>query len=147
MISLTSILMFVHLAALALGVGAATVKVVLLLGCRAGSAPVQAYLEVVRPITRLIVLGLVLMTLSGIGWLLLGYSFTPRLVLKLVLVAAIWVAGPVIDKVVEPRFKEAAQASGEPTSPGFTQAWRRYLAWEIVATTLFYLVIAVWVLG
>jgi len=147
MISWTSILMLVHMVGLALAVGAATVKLVLLLRCRADSARTQAYLELVRPITRLIILGLVLLTLSGIGWLLLGYPFTPRIMLKLALVAAIWVAGPVIDKVVEPRFKEAAQASAERASPAVVKARRMYLAFEGGATALFYLAIAVWVLG
>jgi hypothetical protein len=57
------------------------------------------------------------------------------------------VAGPVIDRVVEPRFKEAIQASAERASSAALKAWRMYLAFESGATALFYLAIAVWVLG
>ncbi len=139
-------LTLLHLIGLAVGVGAATVKLVLLLRCRADHAFVPAFVKVVKPITRQIVLGLLLLTLSGIGWLVLGYGFTPKLVVKLVLVGVIWVLGPVIDNVVEPRFLKLAPAAGEGVSAEFVHAQRQYVAIEAVATGLFYAVIFIWVL-
>ena len=62
-----SSLLLVHLVGLAIGLGAATAKLVLLFQCRADGAFVPTYLAVVRPITRQIILGLVLLLLSGIG--------------------------------------------------------------------------------
>jgi hypothetical protein len=59
-------LLLVHLVGLAIGLGAATAKLVLLFRCRADAAFVPTYLAVVRPITRQIILGLVLLLLSGI---------------------------------------------------------------------------------
>lgn len=53
-------------------------KLVLLFQCRADGAFVPTYLAVVRPITRQIILGLVLLLLSGIGFMAIGHSFTPR---------------------------------------------------------------------
>jgi len=147
MISLSSLLSVVHFVGLALGVGAATVKLVLLLRCRSDAAFVPVFLHVTRPVTRLIILGLALLTLSGVGWLLLGYPLTPLLKLKLGMVAAIWVLGPLIDNVVEPRFKSLAPAPGEAATPAFVRARGRYLALEILATLLFYVVIVVWVRG
>jgi len=146
-ISWSSLATAVHLFGLALGVGAATVKLVLLLRCNADPAFVPVYIKVSRLITRQIVLGLGLLTLSGIGWLLLGYPFTPRLVVKLVLVAAIWVIGPVIDNVVEPGFRRLAPEHGEPPTPAFISSYKRYLALEITATLLFYVIIVIWVLA
>ena len=146
MFSLASFLTFTHLVGLALAVGAATAKLVLLLRCRTDTGFTRVFIEASRPVTRLIILGLVLLTLSGVGWLLLGHGFTARLVVKLVLVAVIWVLGPVIDNVVEPGFVASAPATGEPPSPAFRSAFRRYLAFETVATGLFYAVLAVWVL-
>jgi hypothetical protein len=82
MLLLSSILSLTHLIGLALALGSATVKLVLLARCSADQAFVPVYLKVARPITRQIVLGLVLLTLSGIGWLLLAYAITWHLILK-----------------------------------------------------------------
>lgn len=144
--SLPSLLSLAHLVGLALGVGSATAKLTLLLKCRSDDAFLPAYLAVVRPVTRLIVLGLALLTLSGVGWLLIGYRFTPLLVAKLVLVGAIWVIGPVIDNLVEPQFKKLAPRPGESPSPAFVRVRQRYLTLEMVATGLFYVIVVMWVL-
>lgn len=146
MISSWSLLSLLHLLGLALAVGSATVKVVLLMRCQSDPTFVPVYIKVVRPVTRLIISGLVLLTLSGLGWVLLGYQFTPRLVVKLVLVGAIWVIGPIIDNVVEPGFRQLAPVSGEPASPAFARIQKRYLALEAAATLLFYVIVVIWVL-
>lgn len=88
---------------------------------------------------------MVLLTLTGIGWLLLGYPFTTRLLVKLLLVAMIWVMGPLIDNVVEPRFQKLAPAPGKPNSSAFIRIQKQYLALEISATLIFYIVIVMWV--
>jgi tetrahydromethanopterin S-methyltransferase subunit D len=146
-ISLSSLLSVAHLVGLALGVGSATVKLVLVLKCHADHAFVPVYIKVARLITRQIVLGVVLLTLSGIGWLLLGYQFTPLLIVKVVLVAAIWVLGLFIDNVVEPRFQKMAPGPGEPVSPAFIRIQKQHLTLEVIATLLFYLIIVIWVRG
>jgi hypothetical protein len=146
MLSLPSLLAFAHLIGLALGVGAATVKLALLFRCSADAAFVPVYAKVVRPVTTQIIIGQILMTLSGLGWLLVGHPFTPRLVVKLVLVAAVWVLGPMIDNAVEPGFLRLAPAAGESPSPAFVRIQRRYLTLEVLATGLFYLIIVIWVL-
>jgi hypothetical protein len=122
------------------------VKVTLLLMCRADNAFASVYLSVARPITRLTIVGLVMLTLSGIGWILQGYTFTPSFVVKLVLVGVIWVLGPVIDNVAEPRFKALAPAAGEPATAAFIQSYRRYLSLEVMATGLFYVITVMGVL-
>jgi hypothetical protein len=144
---ISSLLSVAHLIGLALGAGAATVKLVLLLKCRADPAFVPVYIGVAKLITRLIVLGLALLTLSGIGWLLLGYRFTPLLVVKVVLVAAIWVLGPFIDNVVEPKFQTLAPRAGEPAAAAFLLIQKQYLSLELIASLLFYIVIVLWVLA
>jgi len=138
MVSSWWFLSLAHLLGLVLGLGAATVKVVLLLRCRASSVFAPVYLQVARPITRLIILGLALLTLSGIGWLLLGYPITSLLVTKLVLVAALWILGPVIDNVVEPNFAKSVPATGQPVSEEFVRSQARYVGLELLALLLFY---------
>ncbi len=146
MVSMSSILSLTHLVGLALGVGSATVKLVLLIKCKRDFALVPVYLKVARSITKQIILGLALLTLSGIGWLLLGYPFTLQLGIKIVLVVVIWVLGPVIDNVVEPKFQRLAPEHGETASSEFIRIQKKYLALEVVATGFFYLIIGIWVL-
>ena len=146
MVSLSSLLMLIHLLGLSLGVGAATVKLILLFKCNSDYGFVPAYLKVTKMITKLIILGLVLLTLSGIGWVWLVYPFTPKLIVKLIFVLAIWVIGPIIDNAIEPKFRELAPASGEQASPEFVKIQKKLLTLEIIATGLFYLIILMWIL-
>lgn len=145
--SLWSLLSLLHLIGLAGAVGAATAKMLLLLRCRSDRAFLPAYLQVAPTLTRLIVTGLLLLTATGVGWLLLGYGLPNLLIAKLVLVLAIWVLGPIIDKVAEPAFRQLASQPGGADSPAFPAVQRRYVAIEVTATLLFYAVIVLWVLG
>jgi len=140
-----SLLSVTHLVGLALGVGAATVKLVLLIKCTTDHTFVATFNKVARLITRQIILGLILLTLSGIGLVLRGYPFTPLLTFKVALVAVIWVLGPIIDHVAEPKFRQLAPEPGERPSPEFAVAQKRYLLLEVIATLLFYIVIVAWV--
>ena len=147
MISLPAVLTVVHLLGLALGLGSATAKLTLLLRCRADHELVPVFLKVTRLLTRQIVLGLALLVVSGIGWILIGYPFTPLLITKLVLVGAMFVMGPIIDNVVEPKFKALAPATGEAPSPEFMRAQNRYLGLEVAATAMFYVIVVMWVMA
>ena len=100
-----SLLLLVHLVGLSLSVGAASVKMVLLYRTHADPTFCSTYLAIVRPITRFIIVGLILLTISGIGWLWLGFRLTPLLSTKIVLVLAVWALGPYIDNVVEPKWR------------------------------------------
>lgn len=144
--SLPALLSLAHVLGLVLGAGAATAKLTLLRRCRADPALVPGYIAGAPHLTRLILVGLVLLLLSGVGWLISGYPFTPLLVVKLTLVAGIWVLGPVIDKVAEPRFRELAPGLNQPASPAFLQAQGRYFLLELAATGLFYAIIVMWTL-
>jgi hypothetical protein len=139
-------LMLTHLIGLAWAMGAASVKLALLLRCQRDRSLIHVYLRVVGSVTRQLVAGLILLTVSGIGWLFVGHPLTRILVVKLVLVAAVWVMGPVIDKVAEPRFLRLAPTAGEAISSELVRAERAYVALEVVATGMFYLIVAVWVL-
>jgi len=147
MISLSSLLLLAHLIGLALGIGSATAKLTLLIRSRTDSGALSVYLQIIKPLTRQIILGLILLTVSGVGWLLDGYPFTQILIVKLVLVAAIWVLGPVIDNVVEPEFRKLAPLADESPSPAFARIYRRYLLLESIATGLFYVIVVMWILA
>ena len=146
MVSLPSLLSLTHLIGLALGLGSATGKLALLFKSRADRTFIPVYLAVIKPLTRFIVLGMILLTASGAGWLLLGYAITKVLAIKLILVVALWLLGPFIDNVVEPRFRKLAPVTGEPASPAFLLAQRQYLAVEVIATATFYVIVVMWVL-
>jgi hypothetical protein len=136
----SQLLALAHIVGLALGVGAATVKLVLLLRCRSDPARIAAFLEVSGAITRIIIVGLVLLTLSGVARMYPGFSFTPPLAAKSALVLLLWILGPCIDKVIEPAFVKFAPRTGEPVSAAFLQAQNRYWAAEVAATGLFYVI-------
>jgi len=123
-----------------LGVGAATVKVILLIKASSNHEFVPIYIKAAKPVTQLIVLGMILLTLSGIVWLLDGYPITSELIVKLILVASIWVLGPVIDNAVEPKFRKLAPAN-LPASSEFILVQKKFLALEITATAIFYVII------
>jgi hypothetical protein len=135
-----------HLLGLVLAVGAATIKIVLLMKCKSDYSLIPVYLKVVRPITRILITGLILLTLSGIGWLLTGYPFTGALIIKLSLVLAVWILGPVIDNVAEPKFRDLAAVADNSVSADFIKARNNYLTLEIIATGIFYVIMIYWVL-
>lgn len=141
---MTELLTAIHLLGLSLGLGAATTKTVLLLRCGADPELIAAYLRVHRPVTRVILTGLALLTLSGIGFFLIGVSLSADLVVKLVLVAAIFVLGPLIDNVAEPRYAKAVPRPGGSPAPEFAGARRLYVTLEVTATLLFYVITAFW---
>jgi uncharacterized membrane protein len=146
MTMLPPLLTVLHLVGLSLAVGAATVKLTLLLRCRTDAALLQAYFAVARPVTKLIITGMVVLALSGSGWLLVAHDLTPVLTVKLVLFGCVFVLGPIIDNVAEPRFRRLAPPAGEAASPEFLRARTQYLALEIAATGLFYAIVVLWVL-
>ena len=146
MILLSTFLYIAHIVGVALGVGSATVKLVLLFKTKADKDFIPVFLKVVKPITRLIISGLVILTLTGIGWLIMGYTFTPLLIAKITLVAFTWVLGPIIDNVVEPKFVKLAPGPEEQATPPFVSAHKQYLALELTATSLFYISLVIGVL-
>ena len=146
MISLHAVLTVVHLLGLALGLGSATAKLTLLLRSRADHEFVAVFLKVTKLLTRQIVLGLALVVVSGIGWILIGYPLTPLLITKVLLVGSMFLMGPVIDHVIEPKFKALAPQMGEAPSPGFLRTQTRYLGLETAATAMFYGIVVMWVM-
>lgn len=142
----TALLSTAHLLGIALALGAATTKTVLLLRCGADPGFIAAYLALRKLVTRIIIAGLILLVLSGTGFLLVGAPLTGRLVAKLVLVGAIVVLGPVIDNVAEPRYARSAPGPGASVTAEFLGARRLYVGLELTATLLFYVVVAFWTL-
>ncbi len=127
-----------HLAGLALGGGAAAVKVALLLRARRDQAFVPAYFAVAKIVTGLIVLGMAILTVSGgVRMWLYRPHLTSAMTVKLVIVLALWVLGPVMDKVIEPPAERLAPGPGEARSPAFIAAQGRHLRFEWLMISLF----------
>lgn len=141
--TLPTLLFVSHLFGLAIGLGGATAKLVLVLRCYRDHTLISSYLRVSASLTREIIIGLVILALSGIGWLVSGYGFSTLLIVKTVLVVAIFVIGPIIDNVVEPRFRKLAPADGAAPSLEFQAAFKHLLGFEIAATALFYVIFAI----
>ena len=78
--------------------------------------------------------GILILTLSGIGWLIYGYSNSPLFILKFVLVGLMWLLGPIIDNVFEPRLVKSAPMPGESATPDFIRVQKMHQVLEIMAT-------------
>jgi hypothetical protein len=146
MISLLSLFTLIHLIGLSLAVGAATLKVIFLFKCRADYSFIPIYIKVAKVITNLIIAGMILLTLSGIGWLIYGYPISTELIIKLVLVSAIWILGPVIDNIVEPKFRQLAPTADQTATQKFLRARNKFMTLEIISTAIFYAIIIMWIL-
>lgn len=146
MLILSKILMIVHVIGLVLAAGSAIIKLILLFKCKADYKFFPAYFQVAPLITRLIISGMILLTLSGIAWIIIGYSLEPLLILKIVLVAFIWILGPIIDNVAEPKLKKMALVPEQTLTADFAQIQKQHLVLEIAATVLMYAVVIVGVL-
>lgn len=146
MFTFSTLLGIFHLIGLSLAVGSATVKLVLLFKCNSDYEFVSIFVRISRPVTKIIISGLILITLTGIGWLIAGYSFTPMLIVKIVLVGLVWILGPIIDNGIEPKFIKLAPKPPESPSPGFVSILKQYLAFETIATGLFYVITVMGVL-
>jgi len=146
MINTWLILLLLHLLGLSLGVGAATVKITLLFKCISDQKFVPIFVATSKPITKIIILGLILLTLSGIGWIILGTPFTTLFIIKLTLVLALWVLGPIIDNVFEPKYLSLIPVSDQPVTKVFIKAKKNFIIMETLATGLFYVIMVIGVL-
>ena len=140
------LLVLTHLLGLALGVGCATVKLLLVLRSHSNYEFFHIYFKVSKLITKLIVVGIIFLTFSGIAWLIMGYPFTMLLIIKLILVGLIWALGPIIDNVIEPKLEKLVALPGQTFSPAFVRIHKQHLALEIVETVLMYLITIIGVL-
>lgn len=146
MISYWLILTLSHLIGLELAVGAATVKLALMMKGKSDPQFIPIFLKVSRPITRIIISGLILLTLSGIGWILAGTSFTTLFIVKIVLVLVVWTLGPLIDNAVEPKYVKLAPVAGNEISAEFISIQNKLILLETIATLDFYVIIVLGVL-
>jgi hypothetical protein len=141
---MNSLLPVVHLLGLALATGAATVKAAMAFRALREPDFVRNFLSSRKLVAKFIILGLILVTVSGIAWIVQGYPWSALLIAKVVIVVLMWVVGPIIDNVLEPRLEKLAPAGGQAPSSEFAAQQRTHLGAEIAATILMY---AAFVLG
>ena len=142
---LSTLLPLIHLLGLAMAVGVGAVKVLLLIKCYKDHSLLQAYFRLVKPMTGMLIAGFILLTLTGIAWIVMGYPFTLLLGVKVALVVLVWIIGPYIDNVVEPVLVKLAPQPGEKASAEFLAVQKKHLILETVAEGLFILIIIIWV--
>ncbi len=133
-------LLLAHLFGYGLALGGSTAKMILLIRARSDHRRYPVFFQVSKTLTVLIILGMLLATLSGVGWLLTKYPLREILITKIVLVVLIWILGPVIDNVAEPALRKNYPAEGQALFPAFLHARDRHFVLELVATLLMYAV-------
>ena len=140
MYTVSNYLLLIHLVGIALAVGAATVKLNLVMKANSNSELFSSYFQLVKPITKLLILGMILLTLSGIGFIIIGTSLSTLLIIKMILVLFMWILGPVIDNVFEPKLQKLVVAHDSTLSASFVQAQKQYLLVEVLATSVMYVI-------
>ena len=136
--TLAILLLLVHLIGFALSVGAATVKLFLVVRLNKHPEFFTQYTREVRLITKQIITGIILLILSGIGWMVWDHPFTTLLIIKLLIVAIVLCIGPIIDNVYEPRLVKASPLPNEVPSKDFVHLLKQYMRVEFFATFLMY---------
>lgn len=146
MLVLSEILYVVHVIALTLAAGAALVKLLLVFRCKKDYTFYTDYFKVAPLLSKLIITGMILLTLSGITWIITGYALEPLLIVKIIIVTAIWIIGPIIDNRAEPRVEKLFPSPGVEPSAEFVGAQQQHLQLEIIATILMYAALIIGVL-
>ena len=104
------------------------------------------YFKLAPLLSKLIITGMILLTLSGIAWIIIGYSLELLLILKIIIVAGIWIIGPIIDSRAEPKVKRLYPSPGAEPSAEFTRSQQQHLLLEIIATAMMYAALIIGVL-
>jgi Na+-transporting methylmalonyl-CoA/oxaloacetate decarboxylase gamma subunit len=136
----------VHVIALSLAAGTAFVKLLLVFRCKKDYTFYIVYFKLAPLLSKLIITGMILLTLSGIAFIITGYSVAFLLILKIIIVAGIWIIGPIIDSRAEPKVKKLYPSPGAQPSAAFTRAHQQHLLLEIIATIMMYAALIIGVL-
>jgi len=140
-----TIFVFIHVVGLAFGLGGVTANVVLMIKARFDKELASIMSKVSKTIGPLIFLGLVLLTLSGIGFVRLGYPLTRTLIVKLHLVAVLWVESLLIS-YLSSKLGRLAPKLGKPPSLKFLSTRRKMQALVAVGVVLWYTTTALGIL-
>lgn len=141
---LRTLFIFVHLIGLAFGVGGVTANAILMIKTRSNKEFTPIIMKAVVLIGKLVFFGLVLLTVSGIGFLYLGYPLA-RLTVKLFLVGALWIEGPLVHYFTS-RLAKLVPNPSQPASPEFLSIKRKTQVIGMIGVILWYMTTALGVL-
>jgi hypothetical protein len=133
-----SIIGLIHNLGLAFGVGGATANLALMMKSRSDKEFTPVFMKASEPIAKLTFLGLILLTLSGIGFFVLGYPEKQLLLLKHILVAVLWVSGLLMMFVYQPRLGRLAPKPGQPPTTEFFSVQKIVQALGMILLILWY---------
>ncbi len=136
----------IHLFGLAFGVGAVTVNLILMMRSRSNKDFAPVFMRASKPIAMLVFLGLILLTLSGIGFAALGYLEKQLLLAKHILVAVLWVNGLFVMFSLSPKLIKLAPKPGQPLKQEFLSIQRQVQVMGTLGIILWYTitVMGVW---
>ena len=135
--NLRTLFILVHTFGLAFGLGGVTINVALMIKARFDKELASVMSKVSKIIGPLIFLGLVLLTISGIGFMRLGYLLTRTLAVKHILIVALWIEGPLIFYFTS-KLEKLSPKLSEPPSPKFLSTRRKMQALAAVGLVLWY---------
>ena len=123
------IIRYIHLIAMAFGLGGATVAMILSRMAEKNPELAPIIMKVIQSVSKLIWLGLILLILSGFAFSFVGSSSSssPQIFnLKMITVAILLINGLLMNFVLNPRFQELVPRGGEKPSPEFLKV-KKYL--------------------
>jgi len=135
--NLRTLFILIHTVGLAFGLGGVTINVVLTIKARFDKELASTIIKILKTIGPLIFLGLLLLTISGIGFMRLGYPLTRTLAVKHILVVALWVESPLIFYLTS-KLAKLAPKQGEPPSHKFLSTKMKMQALVAVGVFLWY---------
>ena len=118
---LQTFLLIGHIIGVALGAGGATMSDILFVTSIGDNKIDDSELRLLKIASKVVVAGLVLLTLSGIGFLLNGSPTSPRFWAKMTIVGIAAVNGFVMHRLLFPIFERCARDGVEVNSAEFTQ--------------------------
>lgn len=121
MLTANLILLIGHVIAVALGAGGATMSDILFLTSVADRRIDRSELKLLRIASKVVVIGLVLLTLTGIGFLLTGSPTSPRFWAKMTIVLIAAVNGYAMHRFAFPLFERCARDRVHLLSAEITQ--------------------------
>ncbi|MHA2301641.1 MAG: hypothetical protein ACXACD_11870 [Candidatus Thorarchaeota archaeon] len=96
------------------------------------------FMKASEPIAKIISLGLILVTLSGVGFYAIGYPETQLLLIKHVLVVALWINGFIMMFYLQPKLKGLAPRPDKPPTPEFFLVQKQMQTLGIIGIVLWY---------
>ena len=139
------VLRYIHLISMAFGVGGSTLAMIISRKIDKNPEIAPIIMELIKPVSKLIRLGLILLILSGLGFMVLGskgYIYQPFFLAKMLTVSIISINAILMKFVLNPKLRKLIKKSGSKSSPELLKVKKYIKLSNIISLVAWYLVVA-----